>query len=118
MVGMKRRESGNHSASDGAMPSTSMTYCQRLQFDNVQDFYLTTEPILSSSSSAPSTSATTSRLSHTKSVHFFTTTQVIEIPNRYYYLEAGISLWWTINDLKCFRRDYLLSCPPPPSPPH
>lgn len=116
---MKRRESDRGSDGDGGgMPSTSMTYCQRLQFENVQDFYLTTEPIpFSSSSSAPSASATTSRLFHTKSVHFLTTTQVIEIPNRYDYLEAGISLWWTINDLKYFRREYLLSCPPP-SPPH
>jgi hypothetical protein len=96
MVGMKRRDSSMNSM------TRENSLCQKLQFDNVQDLYLTTETI-------PSASPTT-RLYHTKYVHFLNTTQIIEIPSRYDYFEAGINLWWSANDLKYFRQDYLLTC--------
>jgi hypothetical protein len=113
MVGLKRRDSSNSS-----IFKHQKSFCQKLQFENVQDLYLTTDTI-------PSTTSTTlqeeeegegrkrarQQQSHTKYVHFLTTTNIIEIPSRYDYVEAGINLWWSANDIKAFHRDFLLSCP-------
>jgi hypothetical protein len=89
-------------SASGAPPSNFESPWKKLCFDGVEDIYLCTKPEPTSTSSL--------RLKKTKNVHFSNCQEVVEVPSRYDYLQAGIQLWWSRNDMNLFYRDSRATC--------